>query len=165
MKYFFALLFCIPLLSIAQDCKIKKFNDQFSQEPKISTGFVTYSSTRLTIDGDAKELDFFFSLNNGESKCFDDMSTLTITFDGKTKMNYRNTGTMNCEGLFHLTFKNMETTPGVLTRLLTKKVTTLTFNGTNKSVTVITLSPEQQEQFAKIAACAVEEAKTLIKKP
>ena len=109
-------------MSFAQDCKLKKTKDQFSQEPKLSTGFVPFSNALLSIEADSKEIDFLFSVRDkSEEKCFDDLSTISFVFEGKQKSNFRNTGTMNCEGLFHVTFKNLPTTPGALQRLVTKK--------------------------------------------
>ena len=165
MKHIFLFLFTLPLFSAAQNCQIKKLKDQFSQEPKVSTGFVKFSSTSVSIDADAKEIDFFFSLvNNGDSKCFDDGSTITFVYEGgRLKSNFKNTGTMNCEGLFHVTFRNTASTPSALQRLATKKVITISLTGNNNTVTTITLGPEQQQQFMDMTACLVQEAKTLIK--
>lgn len=165
MKRIFFLLFLLPLFSEAQNCQLKKFKDQFSQEPKISTGFIRFSAASISIDADAKEIDFLFSLvNNGNSKCFDDNSTITFVYEGgRLKGNFKNTGTMNCEGLAHITFRNLPTTPSPLQRLLTKKVETISIKGNGDSVTTITLSPEQQQMFMDTMNCLVQEAKTLIK--
>ena len=164
MKRFFFIIFLLPLLSFAQDCKLKKTKDQFSQEPKLSTGFVPFSATTLSIDADIKEIDFLFSITNkSDEKCFDDASTISFVFEGKQKSNFRNTGTMNCEGLFHVTFKNLRTTPGSLQRLVTKKITAISLTGNNKSVTTITLGPQQQQELMDLITCMVNESKTLIK--
>lgn len=164
MKIFISLLFLLPLVAFAQDCKLKKTKDQFTQEPKLSTGFVTFSSTTLSIDADNKEIDFLFSITNkSEEKCFDDASTISFVFEGKQKSNYRNTGTMNCEGLFHVTFKNLAITPGNLQRLVSKKITAISLTGNNKSVTTITLGPQQQQELMNMITCMVNESKTLIK--
>jgi hypothetical protein len=69
---------------------------------------------------------------------------------------------MNCEGLFHVTFKNLATTPGVLNRLLTKKITAISLAGNNKTVTTITLGTEQQQLLMDWANCLIKEAKTLL---
>lgn len=153
-------------MSFAQDCKLKKTKDQFSQEPKLSTGFVPFSNALLSIEADSKEIDFLFSVRDkSEEKCFDDLSTISFVFEGKQKSNFRNTGTMNCEGLFHVTFKNLSTTPGALQRLVTKKITAISLTGNNKAVTTITLGPTQQQELMDLIACAVREGKTLIKQP
>jgi len=164
MKRFFCIILLLPLLSFAQDCKLKKTKDQFSQEPKLSTGFVPFSATTLSIDADSKEIDFLFSITNkSDERCFDDASTISFVFEGKQKSNFRNSGTMNCEGLFHVTFKNLRTTPGNLQRLITKKITAISLTGNNKSVTTITLGPQQQQELMDIITCMVNESKTLIK--
>ena len=153
-------------MSFAQDCELKKTKDQFSQEPKLSTGFVPFSNALLSIEADSKEIDFLFSVRDkSEEKCFDDLSTISFVFEGKQKSNFRNTGTMNCEGLFHVTFKNLSTTPGALQRLVTKKITAISLTGNNKAVTTITLGPTQQQELMDLIACAVREGKTLIKQP
>ena len=145
---------------------MKKTKDQFSQEPKLSTGFVPFSNALLSIETDSKEIDFLFSVRDkSEEKCFDDLSTISFVFEGKQKSNFRNTGTMNCEGLFHVTFKNLSTTPGALQRLVTKKITAISLTGNNKAVTTITLGPTQQQELMDLIACAVREGKTLIKQP
>lgn len=166
MKSFFLSLLLLPLCALAQDCQLKKYKDQFSQESKLSTGFLRFSSSTLSMDADAKEIDFLFSLpnNGGEAKCFDDASTISFVFEGgKIKANFKNTGTMNCEGLVHVTFKNAVNTPSPLQRLIDKKISTISITGNNKSVTVITLSTEQQQLFTDKLSCLVKDAKTLIK--
>lgn len=165
MKYLFIICLLVPVFSFAQeDCKLKKTIDQFNQEPRLSTGLVPFSSTSLAIDADAKEIDFLFSVKNqSEEKCFDDASTISFVFEGKQKANFRNTGTMNCNGIFHVTFKNLATTPSALQRLASKKITAISLTGNNKSVTTITLGPQQQQELMDMIACLVKEGKTLIK--
>jgi hypothetical protein len=164
MKHLLALLLLIPAFSFAQDCQLKKTKDQFSQEPKLSTGFVPFSAVSLSIDADSKEIDFLFSIDNkSEEKCFDDASTISFVYEGKQKANFRNTGTMICQGLFHVTFKNLATTPSPLQKLSTKKLTAIMLTGNNKTVTTITLGAEQQQQLMDMIRCVVKEAKTLIK--
>src|SRR5687767_3710816 len=89
MKFLFPLLIALPFYTLAQDCPLKKTKDQFSQEPKLTTGFLPLSSAKLSMDADAKEIHFLFVLgNNGEMKCFEEASTLTIAFDSiNTKAN------------------------------------------------------------------------------
>ena len=166
MKRIVAIALLLPLFSFAQECKLKKTKDQFSQEPKLSTGFVPFSAATLSIEADSKELDFLFSLTDkSESKCFDDASTMSFVLEGKQKANFRNTGTMNCEGLFHVTFKNLVTTPGALQRLVNKKITAISFTGNNKTVTAITLGATQQQELMDLITCVVKESKTLIRQP
>jgi hypothetical protein len=70
---------------------------------------------------------------------------------------------MNCEGLFHVTFKNLATTPSPLQKLSTKKVTAITLTGSNKSVTTITLGQAQQQELMDLINCIVKESKSLVK--
>ncbi len=70
---------------------------------------------------------------------------------------------MNCEGLFHVTFKNLPTTPGNLQRLVTKKITAISLTGNNKSVTTLTLGSQQQQELMDMINCMVNESKALIK--
>ncbi|HYH15358.1 MAG TPA: hypothetical protein VD794_09060 [Flavisolibacter sp.] len=165
MKFLLPLLFAIPFSGLGQDCVIKKTKDQFSQESKLTTGFIPLSNARLSIDADAKEIHLLFVLgNNGEMKCFEEASTLSIAFDSiNTKANLRNGGSMNCEGYFDVVFKNTPTTTTHLNRLTTHTVKTLTFTGNNKTVTVITLSDEQKALLKQLASCMATESKTLIK--
>jgi hypothetical protein len=165
MKLLLPLLFSLPISVFGQDCSLKKTKDQFSQEPKLTTGFVTLSNARLSMDADAKEIHLLFVLgNNGEMKCFEEASTLTIAYDStNTKSNLRNGGTMNCDGYFDVVFKNTPTTSTYLQRLTTHNVKTLTFTGNNKTVTVVTLSEDQKALIRQLATCMATESKSLIK--
>ena len=166
MKFSILLLALLPAISFAQNCALKKEKDQFTQEPKISTGFFKIGTDQLSIDASAKEIDFFFSISSQkDSKCFDDASTVTVIFEGdRLKSNFRNTGTMNCEGLFHFTLRNGPSTPTQLQNIITKKVKGFKFTN-GKTVTDVTLTEEQKKMLADLAACIATDAKTLIKTP
>lgn len=163
MKYFFILLCGLPISLYAQDCTIKKEKDQFSQQERLTTGFLQLTNCRFSITADNKELDFFFSV--GPDKCFDENSMLSIVYDdGHTKNNFRNTGSMNCEGLFHFTIRNTSTTNYNLERMSTKKVKALVFTN-DKTTTTVLLNADQQQQLQTTAGCMSKEAKTLIAQP
>lgn len=163
MRYFLFLLAFLPVALFAQDCALKKEKDQFSQQDRLTTGFMQFTNCRLSITADSKEIDFFFNL--GGDKCFDDASTLTITFDdGHTKLNQRSSGSMNCEGLFHFTVRNTTTPNYNLQRLAAKKVKAFVFTN-GKVVTSVLLNEEQQQQLQTAADCMVKQANTLIAKP
>jgi hypothetical protein len=116
----------------------------------------------LSIDADSKNIDFFFTVDNS-GKCFDYGSTVLINFEGgRLKMTLRNSGTVNCEGYFHCTFRNGPSTPTQLVNLSTKKVVSLKFIGTNKVETSITLVPQQQQLLMDLTACMIKESKTLL---
>ena len=118
----------------------------------------------MSIDATAKEFDFFFALNSQkEARCFDDASTITVLFEGdRLKSNFKNSGTMNCEGLFHFTLRNGLSTPTQLQNIITKKVKGFQFTN-KKQITVITLSEEQKTKLSELAACMAVEAKSLVK--
>ncbi|MGC4034559.1 MAG: hypothetical protein QM764_01270 [Chitinophagaceae bacterium] len=163
MQKLFFLILLLPFAAIAQDCTIKKETDQFTREPKISTGYIPLQSSSLTIDADKKEFDFFFTVE-GKDKCFDDQSTLVIMLEGsKTRNTFRNSGSMNCEGLFHFTVRNGPETPFQVKRFTTIKITQLIFtvNNSTKPV-VLTLTPEQQDAVMKAVNCIAPEAKKLV---
>ena len=71
---------------------------------------------------------------------------------------------MNCEGAFHFTFRNSETTPSRLARFTDKKVSSLKFTSTDKKTVELKLSEEQKQQLQRMVICVVRDAKTLIKK-
>jgi hypothetical protein len=164
MKKLLTILLLFPVFAVGQNnCLIKKTKDQFSQEPKLSTGFLELNTGSISVDADSREIDFFFAIKNlNDSKCFDDASSVSVQFDSsRSKLNFRNTGTMNCEGLFHFTFKNAAVPPSALQRLATKKVSTFTLTGANEVKTVITLTEPQKERLMQMISCLVTEAKTL----
>lgn len=132
MKYGWLLGLLFPLCSKAQDCKLSKETDPFTKETKLSTGFMFFSGASLTIDADSKEVDLLFSLE-GANRCLDNNSTAVVHFEGtKVKMNLRNAGTMNCEGLFHFIYKNAVNTTTQLQKLTTQKISQIVFTDANK---------------------------------
>jgi len=168
MKKALTIIFFLPLFSLSQDCKLNKSTDNFTHEIRLSTGFmplnIGFDRVLLSIDANSAEVDFFFSIS-GDSKCFDNSSTATVIFDGsKSKNNFKNTGTMNCEGLFHFTFRNLAGTPSTLQRFATLKVSSISFTGNNKKITIITLNEDQKVLLMNMAACLIKESKTLLKK-
>src|SRR5215203_1292038 len=141
MKYIFAALFILPLGLVAQECTIKKEVDKFSNQPKVTTGFFPLSSgsdkVLLSIEATATDIDFLFALNNGgDQRCFDDASTAQINYDStRVKTAYRNSGSMNCEGLFHFNYRNTPTLPSNLVKLSKARVASIRFTGNNKTIT------------------------------
>ena len=167
MKSFLLLFLALPFLSYSQDCKFKKEQDNFTGT-KLSSGFTALNEGKsrvlLSVDADAKEIDFFFALNQGgDALCFDDKATASVMFEGtKSKANFKNTGSMNCEGLFHFTFRNTTMTNSQLNRLGTVKVTSIEFTGNDGKKTVVSLTPEDQAKLMLLASCVAKEAKTLL---
>lgn len=165
MKQLFLLCFFLPLFAAAQDCTVTREKDQFTQEPKITTGFIAFKTLKrfsLSLDATKKEIDFFFNLTGVPDQCFDDQSTAVFTYEGgRLKSTFKNTGSMNCQGLFHTSFKNMAATPSMLQRLATKKILSIKMIGTRGEVDLV-LNEQQQEQLMKAINCIITEAKTLL---
>lgn len=163
MKYCWMLGLLLPLFSNAQECKLSKETDPFTKETKLSTGFMFFSGASLTIDADSKEVDLLFSLE-GANRCFDNNSTAIVYFEGtKVKMNLRNAGTMNCEGLFHFIYKNSVNTTTQLQKLTAQKVSQIVFTDANKKESTVILTGKDQELLIALGTCLVTEAKTLIR--
>ncbi len=169
MKIFLSLLFLLPLAAYSQDsCKLKRETDEFTHQTRITTGFVKFDNNgvplSISIDATKTEIDFFFWIRD-DSKCFDENATAQVNFEGdKMKANYKNSGSMNCEGAFHFTFKNGTTTPSALKRMIAKKINTIKLTGNNKSVTDISFTDEQKVLLNKMATCVVNEARALLGK-
>ena len=168
MKYIFSLLLVFPLFARCQDCSLKKETDKFSQQPHLTSGLVPFKAMKnpfdLSVEVTPTDIDILFSLNGyGDSKCFDDASTLTVQFDStRTKLFLRNSGSMNCDGNFHLSFRNTATPNYNLQRLSNFKINTLRFTN-DKIVSEVLLTPEQKQLFQRIIACIISQAPTLIK--
>lgn len=168
MKNILALFILFPFFASAQDsCGLKKTTDPFTHQTKISTGFVSFVNNgvqlSISVDATPTDIDFFLWFTDG-SKCFDEQSTIQIVFEGdRMKSNYRNSGSMNCEGAFHFTFKNTASTNSNLQRLIDKKVNAFHITGPNKTLTDIAFSAEQKMQLRKMVSCVVQQGKSLIK--
>lgn len=161
MKYQFCLLLLLPFFAFAQDCKLKHRKDPYTKEIKVSTGFIQLGGTQVSIEASKSDVDFMFSFGGG--KCFDDACTAALFYEGsKLKTNFKNNGTMNCDGLFHFTFRNTNPSPSALQNLATKKITSIRFKDNTKKEIVVTLNPEQQQLFMNQTACILEEAKKLL---
>ena len=170
MKPFYILLalFFAPALTKAQDsCKIKKETDSYTKQTKLSTGFISFpteeAKVAISIDATATEIDFFVWVRE-EGKCFDDQSTAQVNYEGdRLKANFKNTGSMNCQGAFHFNFKNSQTIPSNLKRFTEKGVASIKITGPNKTITQVTFNDAQKKQFQKMVNCMVLQSKTLIK--
>jgi hypothetical protein len=167
MKRFLFILLLLPLFSLSQDCKLKKDTDPFTHETKLSTGFVPFNSDKvllsISIDATGTDIDFFFWIKE-DGKCFDNNSAAVINYDGeRLKSNFRNSGSMNCEGAFHITFRNVVNTPSNLNWIATKKIKSIKLTGNNNTVTDIELTDEQKQQLMQLANCVIKNAKSLIK--
>ena len=162
MKYCFFVLLFLSVKSFSQDCNLHQENDPITNAPKISTGFFELQGASLSIDADSKTIDFFFTLDNS-GKCFDYESSVVITFEGgRLKSTLKNSGTVNCEGYFHFSFRNTQGTPAMLTNLSTKRIVNIKFSGTNKTETSIAPTDEQQQKLMDLVTCIINESKKLL---
>jgi hypothetical protein len=168
MKNFFLCFFLLPLLSSAQDtCHLKRETDPFTHQTKVSTGFATFKTNvgevYVSVEATPTDIDLIIWLHS-DPKCFDDQSTVQVNYDGdRLKANFRNVGSMNCDGTLRINFRNVVTTPSNLDRLTSRKIKSLRLTGNNAVVTEIILTEEQKQQFMRMASCVVRESKTLIK--
>src|SRR5437773_12555303 len=101
MKYILVALFLFPLTTVAQDsCNIRKTQDTYTKQIKLSTEFIDMGAAKVSIEATKTDIDLLFSLGSGI--CFDDQSTAAAFYIGtKVKTSLKNSGTMNCDGLFH----------------------------------------------------------------
>lgn len=164
MKHFLILLLTVPFAGFAQDCPIKKEVDAFSQQPKVSTGFIPLTSAAgkasVNIEADSKEIRMLFSL--GEGACFDDQSTAAFQFDGsKSKSTQRNATAMNCDGIFTIVFRNSATPSFALNKISTQKITTIVLTGNGKQKSEFTLNDTEKQLLMERASCLLSEAKKL----
>jgi hypothetical protein len=164
-----AALFLLPFFASAQDtCKLTTTTDPFTHQTKISTGFVPFTANgvqlSISVDATPTEIDFFLWFTK-DQKCFDEASTIQVSFEGdRYRLNLKNTGSMNCQGAFHFSFKNSANTPPQLQRLLDKRVSSFRITGPNKTITEVSFSEEQKAQLLRMASCVVRDSKTLLKK-
>lgn len=165
----FAALALLPLFALAQDtCQLKKTTDPFTHQTKISTGFIPFTANgvqlSISVDATPTEIDIFLWFTK-DQKCFDETSTIQVNFEGdRYRLNLKNTGSMNCQGAFHFSFKNSANTPPQLQRFLDKRVNSFHITGTNKTITDVAFSEEQKAQFFRMMNCVVKESKTIQKK-
>ena len=165
-RNFFSLIVLItilPLYSVSQDCDIQREPDPYTKELKLTTGFINLKNTRLSIQADSREIDFFFVIS-GKDNCFSDASTATVLFEGsKVKLSIRNSGSMNCDGFFHFVFKNQAVAPSSLKRMTSQKIIGIVFTGNEKNETQISLNTDQQIFLMNNISCLVDEAKKLLR--
>lgn len=145
----------------AQECNLLSETDPYTKLTRISSGFLELTGASVTVDADKKEIDILFSLKT--DRCFDDACAATIYFaDSKLKVNLRNAGTMNCEGLFHFIFKNGTTVNYQLKKLTTMKISQIIFTDRNDKEIPVVLTPEMQDTFQRAVQCVSNEALKLL---
>jgi hypothetical protein len=165
MKHWFFICLLLPAAIKAQDCNLKKDQDLLTNKPKLSTGFIELDNAILNIEVSGKDIDFFFVIKNKAANCFNDESEVLVTYEGgKLKNEYRNsTGYTNCEGVFHLVFRNSATyTPSGLQKLIAKKAISFLFTASNGKTTLVALNDAQQKLIVQLATCIAKDAKTVL---
>jgi hypothetical protein len=164
MKQLTFLLILLPFFSSAQDCTLKNEKDRYNQDPRLTTGFVSLGAGNdkflLSISADKREVDYFFALDNS-AMCFNDYSRVMVTFDNKSKGNFKNGGTTNCKGYFHFIFPNQQNLNANLANLSQKKIATIQFTDTDNKKKIITLRPEDQVMIIKLTTCVLAELEKL----
>ncbi len=161
MKSLLLAILCLPIAAAAQDCKVITETDPYTKETKFSSGFMKLQGGSVNIEANSREIDFFFVI---PGKCFTDGTTGLVYFEGtKSRATIRNTGTMNCEGNYHFTFRNSAATNNTLKKMGTMKISQFVFKGSDDKDVVVELLPDQQEAIMKAADCVTTTAKTLIK--
>jgi len=157
MKYYLALVLLSPFFSPAQDCNLRTSKDPYTKEVKVTTGLISLNNAQYSIQATKSEIDFMFSI---EGKCFDDASGASVFFEGtRSKSNFKNGGTTNCDGLFHFTFRNTDPLPSALTNLGTKKITSIRFKDNTNKETGIIFTAEQEQTLSNLINCIINEAK------
>ncbi len=116
----------------------------------MSTGFFAIRSFTLSrwMRG-VKEIDFSSMRGNTGSRCFDVENTnIVVVYEGsKQKTEFKSNGGLNCDGIIHVTFKNLAFTQSNLQKLATKKVISLIFTDSNsKIITDLPLNPAQRQR-------------------
>jgi hypothetical protein len=163
MKYILFCIFLLPLALSAQDCKLIKGKDDITSKPTLSTGFIELQGNTLSIDINSKEIDFFFVLTGGTVKCLTEETEITMVYEGgKQKQEFKNYGSMNCDGIFHVIFKNSAYTNSQLQRLAAKKIISIQFTGSSPKPYIISLVPDQQVSLQNTINCVIKEAKSVL---
>ena len=152
-------IFLSPLFSFSQECNLKTTKDPYTRELKISTGLIILNSGQYSIQATRSQIDFMFTV---DGKCFDDASTAAVYFEGsRLKTNVKNGGTMNCEGIFHFTFRNTNPSPTALQNLGNKKISSIRFKDNTNKETSISLTEDQQQTLMTLINCIINESKKL----
>jgi len=163
MKYLLICICLLPFVGMAQDCNLKKGQDDITSKPTLSTGFIELQGNTLSIDINSKEIDFFFVLTGPTVKCLDEATEVNFIYEGgKLKQEFKNYGSMNCDGIFHVIFKNSAYTNSQLQRLAAKKIVSIQFTGNNPKPYIISILPDQQLMLQNSINCVIKQAKTVL---
>lgn len=156
------LLLGIVSISLAQDCPLIREVDPYTRANTLSTGYHKWLGGSLLLDASKAEIDWMIEVGAGNI-CLDDEATIQVFFEGtKLRLLFRNAGTMNCEGLLHVLFKNGPTTNYQLNKLATTPIKQIIVTNSAKKEWSIEPNAEQRMRWMNAAACLVAEAKKLL---
>jgi hypothetical protein len=148
--------------ALAQDCALIRDNDPYTKLTTLSTGYHKLPGGALLLDASKTEIDSMLEVGNGNA-CFDDETTIQVFFEGtKLRLMFRNSGTMNCEGLLHVIFKNAPGTNYQLNKLISLPIQRILITNTANKEWLIQPDPEQRAKWTRSATCLVGEAKQLL---
>ena len=161
--FFFSVvyLWCLCVVN-AQDCALIRQTDPYTKLTTLSTGYHKMPGGSLLLDASKTEIDWMLEVGGGDV-CFDDETTVQVFFEGtKLRLMFRNSGTMNCEGLLHVLFKNASGTNYQLNKLITLPIQRILITTVAKKEWVIEPNAEQRAKWIRSATCLVEEAKKML---
>lgn len=116
----------------------------------------------LVLDASKAEIDWMLEVGDGKV-CFNDEASIQVFFEGsKLRLLFRNSGTLNCEGLLHVLFKNSVSTNYQLTKLATLPIKQIVVTNPDKKSWIMEPTPEQRANWMRSASCLVEESKKLL---
>ncbi len=158
---FILFFFCLAG-AIAQDCQLIREVDPYTRSTNLSTGYHKWAGGSLLLDASKQELDWMIEVGSG-NVCFDDEATMQVFFVGsKQRLLLRNVGTMNCEGLLHVLFKNGPSTNYQLNKLATMPIQRILITNSAKKEWSIEPDAEQRDRWMRAATCLINESKKLL---
>ena len=165
MRLLFLLIGCwflSPAWLLAQDCTLIRETDPYTRSTTLSTGYHKLPGGSLLLDASKTEIDWMIEIGGG-SICLDDEATIQVFFEGtKLRLLFRNAGTMNCEGLLHVIFKNAPSTNYQLTKLISLPIQRIVVTNAAEKEWVIEPDADQRASWIRSATCLVGEAKKLL---
>ena len=116
----------------------------------------------MQLDATKAEIDWMIEVGAGNI-CFNDEASIQVFFEGsKLRLMFRNSGTLNCEGLLHVLFKNSISTNYQLTKLATLPVKQIVVTNPDKKTWIIEPTEEQRLKWMEAATCLITESKKLL---
>ena len=146
----------------SQDCALIKNEDPYTRSTTYSTGYHKWNGGSIVLDASKPEIDWMIEVGAG-TICVDDEASIQVFFEGsKLRLMFRNAGTMNCEGLLHVFFKNSPTTNSQLNKLATLPIQRILITTAKEKEFSIEPTAEQRTAWMRSAACLTDRAKQLL---